>query len=104
MVSFIITCLKTSSRNSTSLKTWESRVYPSPLGKNDNLSIAYNLDCVGKLDCYIADIVGKRIQSINLECGKRIIVTPINEISLGIYTIIITQNDKQVFTQKIAIQ
>jgi hypothetical protein len=82
----------------------EIKVYPNPIGKYDNLSISYNIPCNSKIDCIILDAVGKKVQTIELECGKRIVNTQLYQISSGIYTVIISSNDKKIFKQKLNVQ
>lgn len=79
-------------------------IYPNPLARNQNITIAYNLPCDSKIDCNIIDIIGKKIQAIDLECGKRIVSTPVNDISTGIYTIVISQNGKKILNQKLYVK
>lgn len=86
------------------LATNEIKVYPNPLSRNENITIAYNIPCNENIDCTILDIVGKKIQTIDLQCGKRIVSTSINEICSGIYTIVISQNGKKLLNQKLYVE
>ena len=42
-----------------------------------------NGKAIGERSSNIIDIIGKKIQVIDLECGKRIVSTPVNDINRG---------------------
>lgn len=63
-----------------------------------------NGKAIGERSSNIIDIIGKKIQTIDLQCGKRIVSTSINEICSGIYTIVISQNGKKLLNQKLYVE
>jgi hypothetical protein len=80
------------------------KVYPNPVDRQANITLVYNLTCEAALACYITDVVGRRVQTINLECGNKRVQTNLDDLSTGIYNIVLLQNGKKIFNQKLDVR
>jgi hypothetical protein len=79
----------------------EFKIYPNPIARQSDLTLLYNIPENDNAICIITDITGKQVSTIDLQGGKRRVVTTISDLSAGVYIIKVISSNREVYKQKL---